>query len=133
MDSPAWQPWSRYPKTEGFWTGVHWAYRIPVFLLFLSFVLGTTFWPSPKNLAHVIALSAAVFIGLQWWGADQGGIYILWYVPLLLLLVFRPNLQERVPPPINPETDWLSRCLSWVAATARRLLRRSERVKTGAE
>ncbi len=132
MNTGAWQPWWKDPRTEGFWLGVHWAYRIPVFLVFLSFVLGTTFWPSPKTLAHVIALSAAVFIGLQWWGADQGGIYILWYLPLLLLLIFRPNLQDRVAPPINPETDWVARATAWLLAKARRVLRLREPEKTSA-
>ncbi len=125
-ESAAWQPW-KVPTTEGFWmTGVHWAYRIPTFLLFLSFVLGTMFWPTPKNLAHVMALSAAVFISLQWWGADQGGVYILWYVPLLLLLVFRPNLQDRVPLPIDRENDWLVRSLHWCVRLVRRALKRQE-------
>ena len=55
----------------------------------------TAFWPSPKNLAHLLALSAAVLIGIQFWYADQGGVYVLWYLPLLLLLVFRPNLADR--------------------------------------
>lgn len=132
MKSPGWQPWARDPKLEGFWSGVHWAYRIPVFLLFLIFVLGTTFWPTPKNLAHVIALSAAVFIAVQWWCADQGGVYILWYLPLLLLLIFRPNLQDRMPPLIQPETDWLTRSLHWLAATGRRFLPLPAREKTGA-
>lgn len=131
LNSAAWQPW-KVPTTEGFWTGVHWAYRIPVFLLFLSFVLAMTFWPAPKNLAHVIALSAAVFIGLQWWCADQGGIYVLWYVPLLLLLVFRPNLQDRVALPIQADTDWLARSRSWIIGTARRILRMREPVQTNA-
>ena len=54
-------------------------------------------------------LGAAVLIGIQFWYADKGGLYILWYLPLLLLLVFRPNLSERVPPPIQTETDWLHR------------------------
>jgi hypothetical protein len=123
MDSAAWQPWKIPTTTEGFWTGVHWAYRIPVFLLFLSFVITTMFWPSPKNLAHVIALCAAVFISLQWWCADQGGVYILWYMPLLLLLVFRPNLQDRVAMPIVPETDWLTRSRRWCVRTVRRIIR----------
>jgi hypothetical protein len=105
---PDWQPW-KVPTTEGFWTGVHWAYRIPVFIAFVAFVLTTACWPSPKNLAHVISLSAAVLVGLQFWYADQGGVYILWYLPLLLLLVFRPNLDERRPASIQTETDWLSR------------------------
>ena len=134
LDSGAWLPWKApQASLEGFWTGVHWAYRIPVFLVFLSFVLATTFWPAPKNLAHVIALSAAVFIGLQWWCADQGGVYILWYVPLLLLLVFRPNLQDRTAQPISAESDWLSRGLAWLARPVRRVLKlRETPVKTTA-
>ena len=108
-----WQAW-KVPTTESFWqgpsgTGVHWAYRIPVFIAYLAFVLTTMFWPMPKNLAHVLALSAAVLIGLQFWYADQGGVYVLWYLPLLLLLVFRPNLADRRPAPIPAETDWLRR------------------------
>jgi hypothetical protein len=102
-----WQPW-KVPTAEGFWTGVHWAYRIPVFIAYLAFILATLFWPSPKNLAQVLALSAAALIGVQFWYADQGGVYILWYLPLLLLLVFRPNLSERRPPPIQSESDWLA-------------------------
>ena len=133
MDSAAWQPWKVPPSTvEGFWTGVPWAYRIPVFLVFLSFVVMTMFWPYPKNLAHVIALSAAVFIGLQWWCADQGGVYVLWYMPLLLLLVFRPNLQDRVAPPIVSDADWLTRSLRWLVRGVRRLIRLPAPVKSNA-
>jgi len=104
----AWQPW-KIPTTEGFWTGTHWAYRIPLFIAYAAFVIVTAFWPFPKNLAHVIALSAAVLIGIQFWYADQGGVYVLWYLPLMLLLIFRPNLEERRPVPINSDTDWLTR------------------------
>src|SRR5207249_1552206 len=83
------------------WTGVQWAYRIPVFIAYAFFVLATAFWPAPKNLAHLLALLAAVLIGLQLWYADHGGIYVLWYLPLLLLLLFRPNLSDRRPPPLE--------------------------------
>jgi hypothetical protein len=103
-----WQPW-KVPTTEGFWKGVHWAYRIPIFIAYLAFLTATAIWPTPKNLAHVLALSAAALIGIQFWYADQGGVYVLWYLPLLLLLVFRPNLSDRRPAPIPPETDWLRR------------------------
>jgi hypothetical protein len=108
---PSWQPWQEVSaaKVQGFWTGVHWAYRMPLFIAYLAFLVGTAFWPAPKDLAHVIALSAAVLIGLQLWYADQGGVYVLWYLPFLLLLVFRPNLADRRPAPINAETDWLTR------------------------
>jgi hypothetical protein len=112
LSLPDWQPWhaASAGKLQGLWTGVHWAYRMPVFIIYVAFLLATAFWPTPKNLAHVIALSAAVLIGLQLWYADQGGVYVLWYLPFLLLLVFRPNLSDRRPALIVPETDWVMRC-----------------------
>jgi hypothetical protein len=125
LSLPAWQPW-RIPTTEGFWTGVHWAYRIPVFIAYLAFVIATACWPVPKNLAQVISLSAAVFIGIQFWYADQGGAYVLWYLPLLMLLVFRPNLSDRRPPPIQPETDWLVRLRRAAARLLARVFKVSE-------
>jgi hypothetical protein len=118
---PDWQAW-KAPRTEGFWQGIHWAYRFPVFIAYLAFVLGTAFWPAPKNLAHVLALSAAVVIGIQFWYADQGGVYVLWYLPLLLLLAFRPNLADRRPPPLAPEGDWLTAAGRWIGRRTLRLL-----------
>lgn len=120
-----WQPWRGKPNTEGFWMwidgkGVYWAYRIPIFIAYLGFLGTTTFWPSPKNLAHLLALSAALLIGIQFWYSDQGGVYVLWYLPLLLLIIFRPNLSDRRPSPISPELDWAARCK---AALARRFAR----------
>jgi hypothetical protein len=131
LESAAWQPWKNPPSTtEGFWTGIHWAYRIPVFLVYCTFVIATMFWPSPKNLAHVIALSAAIFIGLQLWYADQGGLYVLWYLPLVLLMVFRPNLHDRLAPPIATDTDWLTRSLRWGVRMIRRIAKIPEPVHT---
>jgi len=46
---------------------------------------------------------------IQFWYADQGGIHLFWYLPLLMLLVFRPNLLDRRAPVIQPDTDWLHR------------------------
>jgi hypothetical protein len=106
----AWLPWKQPdPDTRGLWQGIpsHWAYRLPIFLAYVALVSTTALWPSPKNLAHVLALSAAVLIGIQFWYADQGGVYILWYLPLLLLLVFRPNLSACQPLP--PGDDWVGR------------------------
>lgn len=124
LSLPAWQPW-KVPTTEGFWTGVHWAYRIPIFIAYVAFVITTAFWPAPKNLAHVIALSAAVLIGIQFWYADQGGVYVLWYLPLLVLMVFRPNLSERRPAAIASEKVWLYR----LRLLLRRLGRRFSKVQ----
>lgn len=116
-----WQPW-KVPVAESFWTGVHWAYRIPVFIVYVCFVLVTAFWPNPKTLAQLIALCAANLIGLQFWYADRGGVYVLWYLPLLVLLVFRPNLSDRRPPPIPPgESRFGHRMSALVGSLARRL------------
>jgi len=109
---PNWQLWKELaPDAYSIWNAsdwsVHWAYRIPVFIAFVAFVVATLFWSTPKTLAHLLALSAAVLIGIQFWYADHGGLFILWYLPLLLLMVFRPNLSTALPP--VPADDWLAR------------------------
>jgi hypothetical protein len=121
----AWQPW-RVPTTESFWTDIPWAYRIPVFFAYLAFVVVTFFWPSGKNLAEALAMTTAVLIGIQFWYADHGGLYVLWYLPLLLLLVFRPNLHDRLAPPIAPDSDWLTRLGRWLRRGMRWLVRMPE-------
>ena len=68
--------------------------------------MASVFWPYPKNLGHVVAWSAALILGVQFWYAEAGGIYILWYLPLLLLVAFRPSLTECVPPEGNPPTPF---------------------------
>ena len=124
-----WQPW-KLPSSEttGFWTGIRWAwaYRMPVFVAYLAFVAWTLFWPWPKNLAHLLALSAAILIGIQFWFADQGGVYLLWYLPLFLLLVFRPNLSDREALPLDPKTEWLARLRRRIGRTGAWLLRLPE-------
>jgi hypothetical protein len=117
LHSPDWLPWKR-PLTESLWTGVHGAYRLPIFVLYIAFLVGVMFWPSPKNLAHLIALSAATLIGLQFWYADRGGAYVLWYLPLIVLMAFRPNLTGHEPPLRTPGEGRLSR---WAAFALRRI------------
>jgi len=115
-----WQAW-KAPQTESIWSGAHWAYRMPVFVLFAGFTLFIAFWPSPKNLAHLIALSAAVFIGVQFWYADSGGVYVLWYLPLILLVAFRPNLTGHEPPAVSERRSYALRLMRYLI---RRTLRR---------
>ena len=111
-----WQPW-KVPQAESLWTGAHWAYRLPVFVLYVGFLVGITVWPSPKNLSHLLAQSAAVLIGVQFWFADRGGVYVLWYLPLLLLMVFRPNLTGHEPPAVEPGAG----VLRWAGAAWRKV------------
>jgi hypothetical protein len=108
-----WLPWKQPPvNTVAVWQGpdwsIHWAYRLPVFLMYATFLLATLLWPSPKNLAHVLALSSAALLGLEFWYADRGGVHVLWYLPFLLLLTFRPNLATSQPQPPRAD-DWLGR------------------------
>jgi hypothetical protein len=125
LDLSDWQAWKE-PTTDGFWKGIAWAYRLPVFVAYLVLVAATTLWPAPKNLAHVLAQSAALLIGMQFWYADRGGEYVLWYLPLLLLLVFRPNLADRRPPPIVAETDVLAVVGRWLSRRFLRLVKGPE-------
>ena len=125
-----WQPWKELPPgTSGFWRGpdwsVHWVFRLPLFIAFLAFLVSTILWPTPKNLAHVLALSAAALLGMQFWYADQGGVHVLWYLPLLLLLVFRPNLAASQPP-LPSKDDWQARLRRRVGRGLLRLFRQPE-------
>jgi hypothetical protein len=43
-----------------------------------------------------MSCSAAVMLGTQFWHARDGGLYMAWFLPLVLLTVFRPNLEDRV-------------------------------------
>lgn len=117
-----WQPWLG-SNLESIWSGVHGAYRLPVFIIYLAFVIMTSFWPASKNLAHLVALCAAVLIGIQFWYADQGGVYVLWYLPLVVLMIFRPNLTDRVPPQPPPLPNWPSRMGKRLAEGAVRFLK----------
>lgn len=86
------------PHGGSFWSRIDPAYRWPVLIAHLALVIATAFWPARKNLAELIALSAALLIAGQFWYLDEGGALILTYLPLVLLMVFRPNLSGRLAP-----------------------------------
>jgi hypothetical protein len=82
---------------QGFW-GLDFndpVYRIPVLAAFLAMCGTLAIWPAQKNLGTLLSCSAAVMLGTQFWNA-YGGLYMAWYLPLLLLTIFRPNLEDRV-------------------------------------
>jgi hypothetical protein len=112
-----WQAWkfAVRPKADGLWNTVtlHVAYRIPLFILFLALVVTSALWPHPKNLGQLISWSAVLILGVQFWYADAGGIYILWYLPLVILQTLRPSLSDHRPALIEPETDRVCRFLRW--------------------
>ena len=46
--------------------------------------------------------STAIIVATQLWYPQQGGAYVLWYLPLLLAVMFRPKLTSQTPPIIVP-------------------------------
>jgi hypothetical protein len=85
-------------SVEGFWAlpFTDAVFRLPVLALFISLMTTLAIWPAPKNLGTLLSCTAAVLIGCQFWKAHNGGLFMAWYLPVLLLVVFRPNLENRL-------------------------------------
>ncbi|HUY35290.1 MAG TPA: hypothetical protein VMV69_21275 [Pirellulales bacterium] len=85
---------------EGFWQfhkiDNFYLYRIPILAAFVALSICFAIWPARKNLGMLLSGSAALMLGTQFWNVHEGGIYVAWYLPLLLLTIFRPNLEDRV-------------------------------------
>jgi len=80
-----------------FWRPI---YRYPIIAAHVGLALSMALWPAQKNLGTLISYSAAVMLGSQFWHAHSGGLALAWYLPLLLLTTFRPNLEDRVAPAV---------------------------------
>jgi hypothetical protein len=89
----------RLPQTQdlsGVWHYWYPIWRLPILAAFIGFsVVCLPIWPVQKNLGSLISCSAAVMLGTQFWHAHSGGLALAWYLPLFLLMVFRPNLEDR--------------------------------------
>jgi len=83
------------PASSSLWTGVDPSYRLPIVVAYLLMAIGAFFWPIEKNLGELISMSAAMLIASQFWYLEKGGTLILLYLPLILLMMFRPNLQPK--------------------------------------
>ncbi len=97
----AWQmfSWARsaLAKPDGFWQDQGEAFlRIPIIAAFCVLCGSMALWPAQKNLGTLLSCSAAVMLGAQFWHPYQGGVYMAWYLPLLVLTIFRPNLEDRL-------------------------------------
>lgn len=101
LGSIDWSSLKHNADAVGFWSAYA-AYRIPVIVAFFVMLLLLTFLPREKNLEHLLGHSTAIIVGTQLWYPQQGGAYVLWYLPLLLAVVFRPKLTNQTPPVIVP-------------------------------
>jgi hypothetical protein len=97
-------------SAEGFWSFdfIDPVYRIPVVAAFLALSASFALWPAQKNLGTLMSCSAAIMLAAQVWNANGGGLYMGWYLPLVLLTIFRPNLEDRVALSVLGE-GWRSR------------------------
>ena len=95
---------------EGFWAlpAQDAVYRLPVLAAFVAMMATLAIWPAPKNLGTLMSCTAAVLLGSQFWKAHNGGLFMAWYLPVLLLVVFRPNLENRVAM-LMLSPDWFPR------------------------
>ncbi len=87
---------------QGFWNSIHPAYRIPVMVAFAILVITLTVWPWKKTLEVLLSYNAAIIVFSQFWYPQLGGVYVLWYLPLLILVIFRPRLLAQCDYPAVP-------------------------------
>jgi hypothetical protein len=81
---------------EGVWgLGWHPYFRLPLLVAFVLLAASFVFWPAQKNLGTLLCCSAAIMAAAQFWHGYGGGLYMAWYLPLVLLTIFRPNLEDR--------------------------------------
>jgi hypothetical protein len=88
-------PTSEAPTAGSFWSNVEPMYRLPVWIGYLALVVLTTLWPAEKDLGQLISTSAALLIASQFWYLSAGGTLVLLHLPLVILMMFRPNLGRR--------------------------------------
>jgi len=90
-----WLP--RHTGLAGIWAlGWEPVFRLPIIAASLAVSGALAIWPSQKNLGSLLSGSCAVMISIQFWHGYGGGLSMAWYLPLALLCIFRPNLEDRV-------------------------------------
>lgn len=89
--------WPKIDDLQGIWAlGWDPTYRFPIIAASVAISLGFALWPAQKNLGTLLSCSAVVLVGIQFWHGHGGGTYMAWFLPLTLLTIFRPNLEDRI-------------------------------------
>jgi hypothetical protein len=101
--------WPRLEHLQGIWRFWDPVYRIPIIIAFSAFSISFVAWPTRKNLGVLISCTAALMVGAQFWQPHEGGMFVAWYLPLLLLTIFRPNLEDRIAATMVSESWWEQR------------------------
>jgi len=90
-----WEP--RMEGLEGIWA-LGWSnwWRVPLLVAFILLCGSFVAWPTEKNIGTLVSYTAAIMVTVQFWHGFGGGLYMAWYLPMILLTFFRPNLIGRV-------------------------------------
>jgi len=75
--------------------------RITLSSVFFLMLTAMIVIPRKRNLENLLANSTALVVAAQLWYPEDVGTYVLWYLPLLLLVMFRPRLDRFTPPEIQ--------------------------------
>lgn len=71
-------------------------FRRPVLVAFILLSVSFVFWPPRKNLGTLICGTAAIMLAAQFWHGNGGGLFMAWFLPFVMLTIFRPNLDDRI-------------------------------------
>ncbi len=75
--------------------------RITLAAAFVVMFIAMIVVPRRRNLENLLANSTALVVAAQLWYPEDVGTYVLWYLPLLLLVMFRPRLDRFTPPELD--------------------------------
>lgn len=98
----------RFDNLSGIWKFIPPWFRLPIIATFIALGGSFALWPAQKNLGTLLSGTTAMMIGAQFWHGQDGGLCMAWYLPPLLLTIFRPNLEDRVAT-TAVGVGWLSR------------------------
>ncbi|MFO1064176.1 MAG: hypothetical protein U0892_09960 [Pirellulales bacterium] len=90
-----WKP--AMQNLSGIWgLGFEPMFRLPVLVAFVILTHSFIFWPMRKTLGTLMCGTAAVMLAAQFWHGYGGGLYMAWFLPCVILTIFRPNLDDRI-------------------------------------
>jgi len=83
----------------GFWAHVPWEVRLwtqrPLIFLYFLACAALAFVPRIHNARQLVALNAALFLGVHLWKSHLGGSYAAWYLGLFLVAALWPRNKDK--------------------------------------
>lgn len=89
-----WRP--AMQNLSGIWGYLNPMFRLPVLVAFILLSFSYIFWPPRKSLGTLMCGTAVIMLAAQFWHGFGGGLYMAWFLPSVLLTIFRPNLDDRI-------------------------------------